>query len=173
MSSSLQPHGLWPARLLSAHGMLQARISAMGVPFPTSGDLPDPGVKPKLLRLLHWQAGSLSLSHLGSPPINVLIALNNPSAQSQAGAGTFCYSLDRVWTSETNILNDSRSSNHHSPAVGAHGGGGGGLQISQLGGFPQPVLPKGEMPGHTLAYNESRRASGMFRHALGIRSVLP
>ena len=55
------------------------------------------------------------------------------------------------------------------PMVGV----GGGLQISQLGGFPQPVLPKGEMPGHTLAYNESRRASGMFRHALGIRSVLP
>ena len=30
-----------------------------GLPFPTPGDLPDPGIK--LLCLLHWQADSLSL----------------------------------------------------------------------------------------------------------------
>ena len=35
-----------------------------GLPFPSSGDLPHPGIKPKSLA---WQADSLSLSHLGSP----------------------------------------------------------------------------------------------------------
>ena len=30
-----------------------------GLPFPTPGDLPDPGIKPYLLCLLHWQVDSL------------------------------------------------------------------------------------------------------------------
>ena len=33
-----------------------------GLPFPTLGDLPDPGIKPWA-----WQAESSLLSHLGSP----------------------------------------------------------------------------------------------------------
>ena len=37
-----------------------------GVAFLPQGDLLDPGVNPHLLRLLHWQADSLPLSHLGS-----------------------------------------------------------------------------------------------------------
>ena len=36
-----------------------------GLPFPTSRDLPNPGVKPTSLEFLHWQADSLSLCHLG------------------------------------------------------------------------------------------------------------
>ena len=35
------------------------------LPFPAPGDLPDPGTK--LMCLLHWQADSLPLCHLGSP----------------------------------------------------------------------------------------------------------
>ena len=35
-----------------------------GLPFPSPGDLPDQGSN---LRLLCWQVGSISLSHLGSP----------------------------------------------------------------------------------------------------------
>ena len=35
-----------------------------GLPFPSPGHLPDPGIKPDLLHLLHWQAGS---ANLGSP----------------------------------------------------------------------------------------------------------
>ena len=35
--------------------------------LPTSGDLPDPGIELSLLCLLHWQAYSLPLSHLGNP----------------------------------------------------------------------------------------------------------
>ena len=34
-----------------------------GLPFPPPGDLPNPGTE---LSLLHWQADSLPLSHLGS-----------------------------------------------------------------------------------------------------------
>ena len=38
-----------------------------GLPFPSPGDLPDPGSNPHLFCLLHWQADSLPLNHLGSP----------------------------------------------------------------------------------------------------------
>ena len=38
-----------------------------GLPFPTPGDLPDPGIEPMSTA---WQMGSLSLSHLGSPSLN-------------------------------------------------------------------------------------------------------
>ena len=31
------------------------------LPFSTPGDLPDPGIEPNLLCLLHWKVGSLSL----------------------------------------------------------------------------------------------------------------
>ena len=37
-----------------------------GLPFPPPGDLPEPVIKPGLLPLLHCQANSLPLSHLGS-----------------------------------------------------------------------------------------------------------
>ena len=32
-----------------------------GLPFPTPGDLPDPGIQPASLCLLHWQMDSLPL----------------------------------------------------------------------------------------------------------------
>ena len=35
-----------------------------GLPFPSPGDLPNPGIKPGLL---HWRAGSLPLEPLGKP----------------------------------------------------------------------------------------------------------
>ena len=34
------------------------------LPFPAPGDLPNSGIKPHLLSLLHWQKDSLPLSHL-------------------------------------------------------------------------------------------------------------
>ena len=37
------------------------------LPFPSPRCLPNPGLEPCLPRLLHWRAGSLPLSHLGSP----------------------------------------------------------------------------------------------------------
>ena len=50
----------------SVHGILQARILDWFA-IPSSEDLPDPGMEPESLCLLHWQAGSLPLHHLGSP----------------------------------------------------------------------------------------------------------
>ena len=39
-----------------------------GLPFPTPGDLPDPGIEPpSLMSFLHWEVDSLPLSRLGSP----------------------------------------------------------------------------------------------------------
>ena len=56
VSNSLWPPGLYPARLLF-HGILQARIlewvflpgEFTGSPFPSPGDLPNPGVEPASL----------------------------------------------------------------------------------------------------------------------------
>ena len=36
-----------------------------GLPFSTPGDHPDPGINLHLLHLLHWQADSLPVCHLG------------------------------------------------------------------------------------------------------------
>ena len=38
-----------------------------GLPFPPRGDLPNPGINPHLLHLLHWQADSLPLAPPGKP----------------------------------------------------------------------------------------------------------
>ena len=38
-----------------------------GLPFPSPGDLPSPGIEPKSLRFLLWQVDSLPVSSLGSP----------------------------------------------------------------------------------------------------------
>ena len=48
----------------SAHGIFSRQEYWSGVPFPPPGDLPDTGIEPCLL---FWQAGSLLLSHQGSP----------------------------------------------------------------------------------------------------------
>ena len=37
-----------------------------GSPFPTPGDLPNPGIKPTSLASLPWRVDSLPLDHLGS-----------------------------------------------------------------------------------------------------------
>ena len=38
-----------------------------GLPFLSPGDLPNPGIEPTILASLVLQAGSLPMSHLGSP----------------------------------------------------------------------------------------------------------
>ena len=44
------------------------------LPFPTPGDLPDPGIEPTSLCLLHWKVGSLPLAPPGKP-LNVIYHL--------------------------------------------------------------------------------------------------
>ena len=51
----------------SFHGISQARILKWVAIFLLQGIFPTQGSNPCLLCLLHWQADSLSLSHLGSP----------------------------------------------------------------------------------------------------------
>ena len=43
-----------------------------GLPFPSPGDLPDSGIKPKSPASLALQADSLMLSHQGSQPVVTL-----------------------------------------------------------------------------------------------------
>ena len=50
-----------------------------GLPFPPPGDLPNPGIKPHLLRLLLWQVGSLPLE----PPGNYTPILKNKKQVSR------------------------------------------------------------------------------------------
>ena len=45
-----------------------------GLPFPSPGDLPDPGIKPKSSAL---KADSLPLSHLGNPLDTFIIVINS------------------------------------------------------------------------------------------------
>ena len=49
----------------SVHGILQARTLEW-VAISSSRDLPNPGIEPKSLYLLRWQADSLHQCHLGS-----------------------------------------------------------------------------------------------------------
>ena len=44
MSDSLQPHGLWPARLLCPWDLFRQEYWS-GLPFPPPEDLPDPGIE--------------------------------------------------------------------------------------------------------------------------------
>ena len=61
----LQPHGLACQICLSMGFPRQEYWS--GLPFPSPGDLPDPGIEPRRLHLLYWQEDSLPPSHMGSP----------------------------------------------------------------------------------------------------------
>ena len=40
-----------------------------GLPFPSPGDLPDPGIEPTARCLLHWQVDSLPLAPLGKAQV--------------------------------------------------------------------------------------------------------
>ena len=59
-----------------------------GLPCPPPGDLPDPGIKPASLRLLHWQVGSSPLHHQGS---------NHPSRMWNYTSFWFWFALPWWW----------------------------------------------------------------------------
>ena len=46
---TLRPHGLWPTRLLRPWDFSRQEYWSE-LPFPSPGDLPDPGLNPGLLR---------------------------------------------------------------------------------------------------------------------------
>ena len=66
VSDSLGPHGLKPARLLCPWNY-PSRNTGMGCHSLLQGIFTTQGLNPRLLCLLHWQADSLPLLHLGSP----------------------------------------------------------------------------------------------------------
>ena len=51
----------------SIHEILQARKYWSGLPWPSPGDLPNPGIEPTSPAALALQANSLLLSHQGRP----------------------------------------------------------------------------------------------------------
>ena len=53
----------WTIAHQAVHGISSEEYWS-GLPFPSPGDLPNPGIKPVSLGLLHRQADSLPLSHL-------------------------------------------------------------------------------------------------------------
>ena len=63
VSDSLQPHGLLPPRLLCPQDSPGKNTGVVALSSP--GDLPNPGIYQQLLDLLHCQADSLPMSHLG------------------------------------------------------------------------------------------------------------
>ena len=67
-SHSVVSDSLWPPWTVARHAPLSMRSPKQeywsGLPFPSPGDLPHPRVE---LASPVWQAGSLPLSHLGSP----------------------------------------------------------------------------------------------------------
>ena len=66
VSDPLQPHGLQPIRLLCSRNFPGKNTKA-GCHFLLQEIFPTQGLNPRLLSLLHWQADSLPLHHLGSP----------------------------------------------------------------------------------------------------------
>ena len=54
----------------SVHGILQARIPESSCYFLLQGIFPTQGSNLCLLCLLHWQADSLPLCHVGSPSVS-------------------------------------------------------------------------------------------------------
>ena len=65
MSDTSRPSGLQLAKLLCPWNFLGHNIG-VGCHFPLQGIFPTQGLN---LRLLHWQADSLLLSHQGSPDV--------------------------------------------------------------------------------------------------------
>ena len=63
VSDSLQPHGLWPTRLLCPWNF-PGKKTGVGGHFLLQGSFLTQGWN---LHLLHWQVDSTPLSHLGSP----------------------------------------------------------------------------------------------------------
>ena len=66
VSKSVRPHGLQPTRLLCPWDS-PGKNAGMGCHFLLQGIFPTQGSNPRLLCLLHWQAGSLTLVPPGKP----------------------------------------------------------------------------------------------------------
>ena len=66
VSDSLQPHGLWPTRLLCPWNF-PGKNTRVGCHFLLQGIFPIQGSNPRVLSLLHWQVDSLPQVPPGKP----------------------------------------------------------------------------------------------------------
>ena len=87
---------LRPFKLLSMGFSTQKYWS--GLPFPSPGDLPDPGIEPVSPA---WQADSLPLSHLGSPLIQFWMWNVSRRASGQLHLYRHCPSVPRPAKAES------------------------------------------------------------------------
>ena len=78
-SNSLQPHGLWPTRLLSPWNS-SGKNTGVGCHFLLQGIFLTQGSNLRLLCLLHWQLGSLPLA----PPTQSKSERHRGSTSSRA-----------------------------------------------------------------------------------------
>ena len=114
----------------SVHGISQARILEW-VDLSLSRDLPDPGIAPRSPAL---QAGSLPLSHQGSPPPRNVSLLSYvfpalecfleqtceisslPGTCASSGSGVSC-SLQHIYADSQHFINTSRSCASTAPGI--------------------------------------------------------
>ena len=87
VSNSFHPHGLGPTRLLCPWDF-PVKNTGMNCHFLLQGIFLTQGLNLNLRRLLHWQADSLPLSHLGSPRTLEWVAI--PSPVDFPDPGIFC-----------------------------------------------------------------------------------
>ena len=81
-SDSLQPHGLWPTRLLCPRGFSRPEYWS-GLPCPPPGDLPDPGTEPRSPTL---QADSVP----AEPPRKPQVLKSDGGGQARPQALVLC-----------------------------------------------------------------------------------
>ena len=88
MLDSSQPYGLTVAHQVPLFMGFSSQEYWSGLPYPSPGDLPDPGIEPTPLMSPELEAGSLALAPLGKPQIVRLTSV----AQSCL---TFCDPMNR------------------------------------------------------------------------------
>ena len=90
----------------SVHGIFRQEYWS-GLPFPAPGDLPDAGIQPMSLGLLHWQVGSLSLAPPGKPTalitIQFIILKYFSSVLKFAESLSLSYLIDLLWHRDANF----------------------------------------------------------------------
>ena len=78
MAGSLWPNGLWPTRLLCPCDSPRKKAYWTGLPFPSPGDLPNPGTEPVSLESLASAARCYILYHYATWEAHSQIHVSSP-----------------------------------------------------------------------------------------------
>ena len=103
----LWPHGLQPTRVLCPWDS-PGKNTVVGCHFFLHGIFPTLGSNVHLLCLLHWQAGSLPLCHLGSPDVTNTLHLGRYWPSASLGTVTCFIAFSPVNKSELCWLKHTR-----------------------------------------------------------------